>query len=158
MSTFQLTPEITIKIARWFASDYTGVSSETIASIALGMTEPERHGWDMPYDSGDFGRCYRLIKKIPELRDVLPRVAELCPQWKPIVEIWDELVALYEADEAEEPVYEKEPPKGRGRFRRTIMVNKRSCNDRIRGLRDACMLAGGWTKTRSGWEKKGGGL
>ncbi len=155
MNTFQLTPEITHKIAMWFTSEDTGVSSETIASIALGRTKPARR-WDTPSDSGDFGRCYRLLQDIPELRAALPLVVELCPKWGPLVAVWDELTALYEQDRAEEPIYEK-ISRGRGRPRLTRQVNKRACYDRIKELYEACMLAGGWTKTGSfSWSKEGG--
>lgn len=157
VSTFQLTPEITHKIAMWFTSGDTGVSSETIASIALGRTEPARYHWDTPSDGGDFGRCYRLLQAIPELRAALPLVVELCPKWGPLVEVWDELTALYEQDEAEEPIYEK-ISRGRGRPRLTRQVNKRACYDRIHELYDACMIAGGWTQTSPGYWSKGGGL
>ncbi len=155
--SFQLTPEITHKITVWALSGDTGVSSETIACIALGITpEQRRRGWfDIPGDDGDFGRCYRLLQAVPELRDALPLVAEKFPKYRPLVDIWDELTSLYEKDESEEPVYEM-VSMGRGRKNRRHQVNGRACYDKLKELHDACMEAGGWVKTGPGsWTKQG---
>ena len=156
--TFILTPEIANKISIWALSGDTGVSSETIASIALGLTEEQRlWHFDTPSDDADFGRCYRLLKAIQELRAALPLVAEVFPKYRPLVEIWDELTALYEKDEAEEPVYEM-VSRGRGRRKLRQRVNGRSCYDKLKDLHDACMEAGGWVKTSPySWEKKSDG-
>lgn len=136
-------------VAEWLLSGDTGISSKTIAAIALGIEKKDGFGFDIPYDSADFGRCYRLLKAVPELRDYLPLVAEKCPKWRPLVEIWDELTRLYEQDLAEEPQYEMQS-RGRGRTKRRVLVNKRRCHDRIRELREACMEAGGYTQTVPG--------
>lgn len=146
---FDLAPELGTRIAKWALGGDTGVSSETIACVALGLT-PDKHNYrfDTPSDGSDFGRCYRLLKAIPELRAVLPWVVAACPKWGPLVAIWDELVELYEKDQAEEPIYEK-VSRGPGRKSYQHMVNKRSCYDRIKGLYDECMIAGGWVKTGS---------
>ncbi len=153
--SFQLTPEITQKIAMWFATGRVGVSSRTIASIAVGAQVGD---WDVPHDSDDFSRCYALLKAVPELRQALPLVAEKCPKWGPLVEVWDELTELYEKDEAEEPIYET-VKQGRGKRPIRRLTNKRSCHDRIRGLYDACMIAGGWVQKSQGWwvRENGGG-
>jgi hypothetical protein len=62
---------------------------------------------DIPYDPDDFGRCYRLLKLFPSWRAELPKVADVCPKWKPYVEAWDELTAMFEAagwhDETKKP-------------------------------------------------------
>lgn len=156
--SFQLTPEISNKIAAWSLSGDTGISSETIACIAMGITsEQRRWHFDTPGDADDFGRCYRLLKAVPELRDALPLVAEKFPKYGPLVAVWDELTALYEKDLAEEPVYEMVTI-GRGRHRQRKKINQRSCHDKIKSLHDACMEAGGWVKTSPySWELAVGG-
>lgn len=154
--TFTLTPEIASKIAVWALSGDTGVSSETIACIAMGISSKDRkHGhFDIPGDADDFGRCYRLLKAVPELRDALPLVAEVFPKYRPLVEVWDELTALYEQDEAEEPVYEM-VSMGRGRPRQRCRVNGRAFYDKLLELYPACMEAGGWVRTsRNSWTKE----
>lgn len=80
----------------WARSRDVGVSSGTIYAAATGKLSPIRH-FDVPHDADDFGRCYRLLKLFPEMRDKLPAAAHLCPQWKPFVVAWDELTARYEA-------------------------------------------------------------
>ena len=55
---------------------------------------------------------------VPELRDFLPAVVEACPQWAPIVPIWEELAAL--------PAV--------------------AIGERFRDIRDNCREAGGWHK------------
>ena len=154
--SFQITPEIANKIATWALSGDTGVSSETIACIAMGITEKKRRWhFDIPGDADDFGRCYRLIKAVPELRDALPLVAEVFPKYRPLVEAWDELTALYEKDETDEPVFEM-VSRGRGRRKLRQRVNGRSCYDKIRELHDACMTAGGFEKTSPySWTMRG---
>lgn len=117
-------------IAVWALSDNTGVSSSTIASVALGIKE-DKNSWrisfDCPHDASDFGRCIRLLNLVPELREYLPAVVEACPQWAPLVAIWDELEALGP----------------------TPMLD-----GRIRELRDTCLEAGGYRKVGKGtWVK-----
>src|SRR5512140_2482282 len=140
----------------WSLSGDTGVSSETIAAIAAGMTA--RRGspfdFDIPYDSGDFGRCYRLLKAVPELRDALPRVAEVCPKWGPVVREWDRLTQLYEQDLAETPAF-VEFSRGRGKPRGRVQVNQCACSDALQALRDECMAAAGFVKTGPcSWERR----
>lgn len=87
--------EFTKKIGNWLRSDDTGVSSETMAAIALGADSGE---FDAPYDPSDFGRCYRLVKAIPEIRGCFPRISELVPQFAGILAEWDSLAKIYVRD------------------------------------------------------------
>jgi hypothetical protein len=150
---FVRTPEVTAKVGIWFGEGKgVGVSARTIAAIAIGI---EKGDWDCPHDADDFGRCYRLLVKIPELRAALPLVAEKCPQFAPLVEIWDELTDLYEKDQLETPRYEMVKDPGRRSSYRRLM-NCRSCYDRIKELSDACRTAGGWTKiSEHSWIRTG---
>ena len=81
----------------WAASRDTGVSSFTIYTVMTGVPFPYSD-YDIPYDPADFGRCYRLLKLAPDFRERLPEVAAKFPIWKPFVEAWDELTALYEEE------------------------------------------------------------
>ena len=89
-----------------------------------------KHGaLDIPYDSDDFGRCYRLLKAVPEWRGRLSEVAAVLPKWAPLVERWDELEDLYE-------------------------TSLKQCTDRLCELYPLCMEADGWTKTGKGsWRR-----
>ncbi|MBQ68900.1 hypothetical protein CL689_02440 [Candidatus Saccharibacteria bacterium] len=86
------------KIIEWMASDDTGVSSKTMAFIAAGVPLRKIDYVSGPLDSGDFGRCYRLLKAVPEIRDYFPDIARKVKSFKAIIKHWDELSALYEKE------------------------------------------------------------
>lgn len=96
MST-TLSPESLAQIGAWLVSDDTGISSKTMAAIALGATG-EGLDTDAPYDPGDFGRCLRLVSAVPELRASFDRIAAVEPRFAGILENWDELEAIYRRD------------------------------------------------------------
>lgn len=58
--------------SEWSRGRDTGISSGTIYTAATGDYSPWGK-YDVPHDAADFGRCYRLLKLFPELRDSLPR-------------------------------------------------------------------------------------
>ncbi len=79
----------------WLDNGDTGISSKTIWGALMKSSFDYE---DVPHDPADFGRCYRLLKVMPEWRARLPEVAALHPEWKPFVDAWDELTTLYEAE------------------------------------------------------------
>lgn len=79
----------------WLQNGDTGLSSLTIWYVLMGQT-PDRA--DIPYDPADFGRCYRLLQVMPSWKTRLGEVAARYPQWAPLVDAWEELTALYEAE------------------------------------------------------------
>lgn len=122
------TPLIITRAARWIVSDDTGISSNTIWAVMMGAVKNDApwHQFDLPYDSDDFGRCYRLLNLIPEWRARLGEVSARFPIWGPMVAAWDELTALYEAD------------------------RKHEASDRIHLLVEEGRIAAGWVKTGPG--------
>lgn len=81
----------------WLRSRDTGISSRTICAVLSGRPVIEnRPGY--PMDPSDFGRCYRLLKLFPQWLPRLGEVADRYPEWRPLVEAWDELTALYEKE------------------------------------------------------------
>lgn len=81
----------------WFNGRDTGTSSLTIYSVFMHTDSP--HGqYNIPSDPEDFGRCYRLLKIMPQWRFGLQQVADNFPAWQPLVDHWDELTALYEEE------------------------------------------------------------
>lgn len=85
------------QLIKWFVSGDTGVSSEAIAAQMTGNTTGRTFG-DYPSDNGDFGRCYRLLKAVPEFRGRIGEMAARSEQWAALVECWDELERLHETD------------------------------------------------------------
>jgi len=77
----------------WIGCSDTGLSSKTIWGVMMGASD-----WvspSLPYDAGDFGRCYRLIERFPEWRTRLHEVKDKYPEWTYIVDNWDHLCSLY---------------------------------------------------------------
>lgn len=79
----------------WILGSDKGISSETIWSVMMGaaMNRPCH-----PWDPDDFGRCYRLLKLIPEWRGRLCEVAKKHPSWAGLIEKWGDLESLYEEE------------------------------------------------------------
>jgi hypothetical protein len=114
----------------WIIGDCTGTSSKTIwAAMVGGVEGTHRLGgrFDIPYDPSDFYRCRQLLQLIPEWRANLGKVAEIFPGWKPMVDVWGELEALYD----------EESPSG----------NCPRLYDRMRELVAQCRLTDGWKQT-----------
>ena len=78
---------------QWIVGHDTGTSSITIWSVMNGVEEYYRQG--IPLDVDDFGRCVRLLVRVPEYRDRLQEVANKYPEWQPIIDDWKELERLY---------------------------------------------------------------
>lgn len=69
-SPIALSKESIQKALKWVTGDDTGLSSITIWKIMMtGEMEDEPRA---PADPSDFGRCYRLLKLIPEFENSLP--------------------------------------------------------------------------------------
>jgi len=83
----------------WLRGTDTGTSSRTIFSVLYGKpsaADLESHGH--PCDPDDFNRCYRLLKKIPGWRPRIGEMASVSPEWKALVENWEELERIYEEE------------------------------------------------------------
>ncbi len=85
----------TTTLSEWLAGRDTGTSSKTLYAASTGVRMDH---YDIPYDPSDFGRCYRLVKAFPQVRDGFRNLKHLCPKWVPFAEHWDELAALYEEE------------------------------------------------------------
>jgi hypothetical protein len=97
-------PESMRAYVEWANGGDSGISSATMLGAITGhnFLNDGRVGsyrWrpDVPHDPGDFGRCYRLLERFPELRPQLHKVAEKHPEWARLVERWAELEAMYRA-------------------------------------------------------------
>jgi len=82
-------------IDAWFNCDDVGTSSLFMASV-LSHREVPKYGH--PHDADDFGRCVMLLLAAPELADSFPELAIQSPEWRVIVENWNEWVTCFGSD------------------------------------------------------------
>jgi hypothetical protein len=117
------------KALEWIVSGDTGISSKTMWAAIMGVEPCDP---DVPYDTGDFGRCYRMCQKCDVSKQDLGVVPIKFPYWKPIIDNWDKLCRLYEAKDYE-GVY-----------------------NLLDSFHDEIMSLKGYTKTgKDSWQKKG---
>lgn len=83
------------ELGEWLVSHQTGASSMTMAAIALGA---ETGRFDAPRDPSDFGRCYKLVKRLPKIRNHFETIAQRVPVFAGILREWDALCRIYERD------------------------------------------------------------
>lgn len=87
--------ELAMKVIKWQIKDRVGISSATMAAVALGLDKNFYSDYFMPpSDPSDLRRCMFLLDEIPEIRDYFPVIAKKVPEFAPIVDNWDELTAL----------------------------------------------------------------
>jgi hypothetical protein len=80
-------------LENWLRSDDTGASSLYMAHIICqGPYAPYAH----PYDSADFGRCYRFLKAVNRSSTILAIMCATSTQWDALVNIWNQLETMYE--------------------------------------------------------------
>jgi len=81
----------------WLMSGDTGISSEAIFAVLSGIQpRSTKHNW--PYDPSDFGRCLRMLERIPEFRPRLKEVPTAMPAWKPMIDAWDQIESFYKSE------------------------------------------------------------
>ena len=78
----------------WLLSDDTGASSTAICAHMLG----ECSEGDAPSDSGDLGRCLRLLELIPEWGPRISEMGQYGPSWAGLIEEWAGIVELYNTE------------------------------------------------------------
>lgn len=76
----------------WSTCEDVGMSASAIYAVQGGASE----WWNNPHDADDFGRCYRLVKRFPELLVALEWLATMSRPWRNIHRGWDTLCALHE--------------------------------------------------------------
>lgn len=69
--------DLAMKVLKWQTKGHVGISSATMASIALGLEKNFYHGrFDAPSDPADLRRCMMLVDEIPEIKDSFPLIAK----------------------------------------------------------------------------------
>jgi hypothetical protein len=92
------------RVIQWLTNGDTGLSSKSMLYILSDRKYAfqktfEKFGLCLPNDSDDFGRCYRLIKLIPELKENFDKLSDVSPNWELFVDNWEKLSHLYENNE-----------------------------------------------------------
>jgi hypothetical protein len=85
----------------WLASGETGLSSEAMFWRFVqiyGVRDLRVHPKDHPYDPDDLKRCRLLLEQVPEFAAFLPAMADMSSTWKRLVDHWDELCSLMDAE------------------------------------------------------------
>ncbi|SUG89888.1 Uncharacterised protein [Salmonella enterica subsp. enterica] len=91
--------DLAMKVLKWQTKGHVGISSATMASIALGLEKSFYHGrFDAPSDPADLRRCMMLVDEIPEIKDSFPLIAKKVKRFSPILREWDSLIALLKLD------------------------------------------------------------
>ncbi|EOL9076331.1 hypothetical protein ACM92Y_002954 [Cronobacter malonaticus] len=87
--------DLAMKVLNWQAKGRVGISSATMASIALGLEKNFYHGrFDAPSDPADLHRCMLLVEDIPEIKDSFPAIAKKVKNFAAILLEWDRLTGL----------------------------------------------------------------
>ena len=77
------------KILDWFANGQVGESSKAMACVAMG--NPNNVYLPHPSDPADFNRCLLLLDAVPEIKNVMDKVANISEVWGKLVARWDEV-------------------------------------------------------------------
>jgi hypothetical protein len=86
----------------WIINGHVGISSQTIWAVMMGIADDcNRAQFSVPWDSSDMLRCLALIEAVPEWESRLSEVSDRFPEWKGIVENWEELRALKDRGEGD---------------------------------------------------------
>lgn len=81
-----MTKKNLVKMIDWATGDDTGASSTSILRYMIGLP-CGKWGWQSPLDTGDRGRCIRLMKIFPKMYDRLDEMAHLSNDWKEQIEL-----------------------------------------------------------------------
>lgn len=120
------------KMMEWIGTHRIGVSSKTMwVALMCNSQSVERNSlnYDVPYDAGDFSRCYDLYKFAELNLNDLRKIERVFPYWKPIIDEWHNLESAF--------------------------LNGTGVYDILNSKYDEVMYLKGYTKTsESTWERK----
>lgn len=101
------------KAINWLDNGRVGLSSGTLCAtlfpnlkkhhrLASMNDEDGNFEINWPHDSDDFSRCLRFLQAVPEARERLDEMKKISPEWKNLVNKWDEIETLFKAEKHEE--------------------------------------------------------
>lgn len=93
-----LSQESKAKLIEWLLNGNTGISSKSMAAVAVGTKLGDGWGFDAPHDPSDFSRCYKLVQRVPEIRRFFPQIGRRIPKFKGILDNWDNLCRIHDRD------------------------------------------------------------
>lgn len=99
----QLEKDVKDPYRRWLLGTDTGVSSITMFSEMIDKPDLRLEALsrirdaDIPHDSSDFGRCYRLLQKFPEFGKRWAALVEKHPAWRLYADNWSTLEGYWRA-------------------------------------------------------------
>lgn len=94
--------DLAMKVLEWQAKGEIGISSATMASVALGMEKNFYHCYfSEPSDPSDLLRCMKLVDFIPEVKDSFREISKRCPQFRPIIDNWELLTSTLKREMAQ---------------------------------------------------------
>ena len=77
-------------VLEWLFDDDTGISSKDLAACFLGVN---RSPVSPPRDPSDLGRCLRLIKIVPSVRQCVDELAHRHREWAKAAACWNAISA-----------------------------------------------------------------
>lgn len=90
----------------WIIFGKTGISSKTFwAALSIpnvNFAEYDKSKFDYPYDDGDFGRCYSLVKDCGLNDQDLIKIKTVFKWLEPLIDNWDKFCKLYEEKKYDE--------------------------------------------------------
>lgn len=84
-------------LAKWLASDDTGLSSKFMAAVLGGIGGEYAHPWD----ADDFGRCVRLLDAVPEFRERIAMMRAHGKKWSNLLDSWEQCENAYRSKDYE---------------------------------------------------------
>jgi hypothetical protein len=85
----------------WLSTGERGISSEAIFSHLTGVNVVGGWGKCPPSDPSDLVRCRKLLDAVPEFRARLNEMAAVSDTWAALVNEWDSLCDLMDAEAPE---------------------------------------------------------
>lgn len=79
----------------WLATGERGISSDAMFARLSGSV-PRTTA--TPSDTADLRRCRLLLEQVPEFGTKFPMMADISPTWAALVQRWDELCTLMDAE------------------------------------------------------------
>lgn len=86
------------RIKFWLEHGEMGISAATMYNRFMPRHQLFGILESHPHDADDFRRCYLLLKTVPEWRKSLHVMKAFSPVWEKLVDNWDTLTNMLEAD------------------------------------------------------------
>jgi hypothetical protein len=86
--------DFSTRLAAWFVSGDTGISSKCIAAVMAGVPGDDIPDQYTPSDPADLGRCLRLLELFPEWNERMPEMAKLNEDWANILPHWNDAAKM----------------------------------------------------------------